>query len=53
MRRTHYNEDYQPEPIDRFERHVLSQKVVGERQNDDVIELDVDEEQACSMQELE
>lgn len=39
MNRLRYNEEYEPQPLDSFERLVSAQVVVGERQSD-VVEFD-------------
>lgn len=39
MNRMRNNEEYEPQPLDSFERHISAQTVVGERQSD-VVEFD-------------
>ena len=44
MRRSFYNEDYQPAPIDRSERYEDSLRVVSAKTEHDVVEIDDDEQ---------
>lgn len=44
MRRSFYNEDYQPAPVDRFERYEDSLRVVSAKTEHDIVEIDDDEQ---------